>query len=67
MYEFDIPNMTCGHCKGTVEAAIKSADPSASATIDLTSRKVTVQTALHPADISNAIEQAGYPVTLRAL
>lgn len=27
MYEFDIPNMTCGHCKGTVEKAIKAADP----------------------------------------
>ncbi len=27
MYEFGIPSMTCGHCKGTVEKAIKAADP----------------------------------------
>jgi copper chaperone len=67
MYEFDIPNMTCGHCKGSVEKAIKSADPSASATIDLTSRKAKVQTALDPTVISKAIEQAGYPVTVSRL
>ena len=24
MYEFNIQNMTCGHCKGTVEKAIRA-------------------------------------------
>ncbi|WP_375337215.1 heavy-metal-associated domain-containing protein, partial [Rhizobium bangladeshense] len=27
MYEFEIQNMTCGHCASTVEKAIKTADP----------------------------------------
>lgn len=63
MYEFHIPTMTCGGCRTMVERAIKAADPSALATIDLASRKVQVQTALHPAVISQAIEQAGYPAT----
>ncbi|ANP86001.1 heavy-metal-associated domain-containing protein [Rhizobium leguminosarum] len=67
MYEFDIPNMTCGHCKGTVEKAIKSADPSADVTIDLASRKAKVETALDPSVIGQAIEQAGYPVTISRL
>ena len=26
MYEFDIPDMSCGHCVGTVTQAIKSVD-----------------------------------------
>lgn len=64
MYEFHIQNMTCGHCKATVEKAIRSADPSATATIDLTSKKALVQTALDPSVIGRAIEQAGYPVTV---
>lgn len=67
MYEFDIPNMTCGHCKGTVEKAIKAADRNATTTFDLTSRKAKVQTALDPSVIGSAIEQAGYPVKFSRL
>ncbi len=64
MYEFHIPTMTCGGCQSAVERAIKSVDANAIATIDLTSRKARVQTALHPAVIGQAIEQAGYPATV---
>ncbi|WP_087004742.1 heavy-metal-associated domain-containing protein [Rhizobium sullae] len=63
MYEFDIPNMTCGHCKGTVEKAVKTADPKAITTVNLASRKATVETAVDPAVIAHAIEDAGYPVS----
>ena len=62
MYEFDIPSMSCGHCRSTVEKAIASADPSASSTIDLTAKKASVRTAVDPSVISQAIENAGYPV-----
>lgn len=63
MYEFNIQNMTCGHCKGTVEKAIKAADPAAVATVDLASKTASVETALDPAVIGQAIEKAGYPVS----
>jgi|UPI00056C78FA copper chaperone len=63
MYEFDIRNMTCSHCKSTVEKAIKAADPVAVTTVDLASKKATVETLLDPAVIGRAIEQAGYPVS----
>jgi copper chaperone len=59
MYEFDIPNMTCGHCKGTVEKAIKAADPASVAIIDLVAKKAIVETTLDPAVIGQAIEGAG--------
>ncbi|MEP3438875.1 MAG: heavy-metal-associated domain-containing protein [Hoeflea sp.] len=62
-YEFDVENMTCGHCSGTVEKAIKAADPAAVATVDLASKKATVQTSLDPAVISDAINNAGYPAS----
>lgn len=63
MYEFDIQNMTCGHCKGTVEKAIMAADPGAVTKEDLASKTATVETALDPAVIGQAIERAGYPVS----
>lgn len=66
MYEFDIPDMTCGHCAGTVTAAIKSADPAAVANIDLTKRKATVETAVDPNTIGAALDDAGYPATYNA-
>ncbi|MBY3530811.1 heavy-metal-associated domain-containing protein [Rhizobium laguerreae] len=65
MYEFDIQNMTCGHCASTVEKAIRAADPEASAIIDLTARTARVQSRLEPAAINAAIEKAGYPSSLK--
>lgn len=61
MYEFEIQNMTCGHCASTVEKAIKTADPEASASIDLAARTAKVETRSDPAAIKTAIEKAGYP------
>ncbi|WP_064697693.1 heavy-metal-associated domain-containing protein [Rhizobium aegyptiacum] len=65
MYEFDIQNMTCGHCASTVEKAIKAIDPNASAIIDLKAGTAKVQTSVDPATITAAIEEAGYPNSLR--
>lgn len=67
MYEFNIQNMTCGHCAGTVEKAIKAADPTAQAKVDLPTRTAKVETALNPATIAAAIENAGYPNTFTSL
>ncbi|APO74500.1 heavy metal-associated domain-containing protein [Rhizobium etli 8C-3] len=61
MYEFEIQNMTCGHCASTVEKAIKTADPEASTVIDLASKTAKVATRLDPSAINAAIETAGYP------
>lgn len=63
MYEFDIPDMSCGHCVSTVSKAIKTADPDAVANIDLMKRKATVDSKADPAVFRIALEQAGYPVT----
>ncbi|MBB3352653.1 copper chaperone [Rhizobium sp. BK049] len=67
MYEFEIQNMTCGHCASTVEKAIKAADPEASATVDLAARTAKVETQIDPAAINAAIENAGYPTIFRRI
>jgi copper chaperone len=60
MMKLTVPDMTCGHCASVVEKAVKSVDPAASVTVDLASKLVTVKTAAGPADVSAAIDAAGY-------
>lgn len=43
MIQLDVPEMSCGHCKATVENAIAGADPGARVTVDLVARRVVVQ------------------------
>ncbi|MCV3765106.1 heavy-metal-associated domain-containing protein [Rhizobium sp. TRM95796] len=66
MYDFDIPDMSCGHCVGTVTQAIISVDPTAVANVDLSKRRATVETKADPGTIVAALDEAGYPATYRA-
>lgn len=66
MYEFDIPDMSCGHCVGTVTKAIQSVDPAAAPDIDLGKRTAMVETKANPEDIGAALDEAGYPATYKA-
>jgi copper chaperone len=67
MYEFEIQNMTCGHCASTIEKAIKAADPNAAASIDLVAKIARVDTNSNPAVINAAIVTAGYPSTFKQI
>jgi copper chaperone len=66
MIEYDIPDMSCGHCVATVSKAIQAADPEAKAEVDLAKRKAFVTTTRDPALIGAALEDAGYPTTFKA-
>jgi len=65
MYEFNIPDMSCGHCVSTVTKAIKTADPDAIANFDLLKRKATVESSIDAKAIGDALEHAGYPAILQ--
>ncbi len=60
MLKLNVPDMTCGHCVGTVTKAVKSVDSSAAVTVDLPSKIVTIETTAEAARISQAVETAGY-------
>lgn len=60
MYRFKVAKMTCGHCAGSIEKAVKGVDPGAEVSIDLRSREVTVRSGLPEAHIAEAIGSAGY-------
>ncbi|CAM3238498.1 heavy-metal-associated domain-containing protein [Paracoccus nototheniae] len=64
MTTFNIPNMSCGHCKATVEKTIHAIDPEAKIEFDMASRKITLDSRTHPDNVQTALASAGYPATL---
>lgn len=63
MYPFHVPDMTCGHCAGTITKAVKTADPKATVEIDLSRRLVKVHSALATDKVASHIADAGYTPT----
>lgn len=55
--KLSVPDMSCGHCKATIEEAVTAAGGKAS--VDLERREVTVE-GLDPARAQDVIRQAGY-------
>lgn len=61
MLEFNLPDMSCGHCASTVTQTCKLVDPAAKVEVDLNARKVTVQSSEDRQDFAEALAEAGYP------
>ncbi|MCA0270785.1 MAG: cation transporter [Proteobacteria bacterium] len=64
MTTFLVPDMTCGHCKATIERAIADADFAARMEFDLAAHKVRIESALSTAKLAETLEEAGYPATV---
>ncbi len=60
MLEFQIPNMTCGHCVKAVTAAVKAADPQAQVQCDLAQHRVQVDTGVAREAVVAKLAEAGY-------
>ena len=60
MIEFEIKNMTCGHCVRAVSEAVKQVDPAADVQIDLASKKVSVASSKERTSFAEALTEAGY-------
>lgn len=63
MYQFNVPDMTCGHCVGTIAKALKSDDPKAKVEFSLGERIIKVESELAEDEIAELITDAGYPAT----
>lgn len=61
MYEFEVKNLSCGHCVATVTQAIQARDPKARVQVDLRTQRVRVDTDAAEHVLRAALEQAGYP------
>ena len=63
MTNLSIPEMSCGHCKATVEKTIKLLDPTATLDFNMPARTVAVQTAAALDAMRAALLAAGYEAT----
>jgi copper chaperone len=59
--EFNVPDMSCGHCAGVITKALQQLDADAMISIDLSAKKVTVETAQDRQTVADALLEAGYP------
>ena len=63
MYQFNVPDMTCGHCVSTITKAVKSEDPKAKVEINLGQHLVKIESVLSQDEIAQQIAEAGYTPT----
>ena len=60
MYQFNVSDMTCGHCVSTITKAVKGLDADAKVEVSLGDKRVAVRSALSQQEIAEAIQEAGY-------
>lgn len=60
MIQFEVNDMTCGHCVGAVTAAVKDVAPQTTISIDLPEHLVSVEGAPDAGVVEQAIRGAGY-------
>ena len=61
-FQFNVPDMSCGHCVSTITKAVQQVAPGASVTTDLSAHRVTVDGASDVDVVRKAIVDAGYDV-----
>jgi copper chaperone len=66
MTTLSIPDMTCGHCKAAVEAALGSVAGVASVTVDLAAKRAATKGTADTAALLAALADAGYPAAVLA-
>jgi copper chaperone len=59
---YDVPGISCGHCKAAIEEEVGQLDGVAEVTVDVDTRKVTVTGEIDDDAIHTAVEEAGYEV-----
>ncbi|NOX40402.1 MAG: heavy-metal-associated domain-containing protein [Alphaproteobacteria bacterium] len=64
MQKFSVPDMTCGHCKKTIEAAIVGLDSAAKIEADLDQHVLAVTSTIDTEKMIGTLKEAGYPATL---
>jgi copper chaperone len=66
MTRLSIPDMSCGHCKAAVTAALTSVPGVAQVEVDLDDRTARIDGQAALADLLSALDRAGYPASATA-
>lgn len=59
--KLSIPDMSCGHCRASVEKAVRAIDGGAQVAVDLGARTVDLKTTASTAALLKALADEGYP------
>ena len=59
---YSVPEISCGHCKASIEGEVGKLDDVSSVNVDIDSRTVTVEGEASDEAIKAAIDEAGYEV-----
>jgi copper chaperone len=60
MIQFNIPQMSCGHCVKAVTEAVQEVDPRAKVEVELATKNVKVESTADRQAIVDALAEAGY-------
>lgn len=61
MTRLSVPDMTCGHCKASVEAALSQIAGAAPITVNLAAKEVEVGGSAAPESLVKALDDIGFP------
>lgn len=64
MTTLSIPDMTCGHCKASVEQALGQLPGVQKITVDLSARIARVDGPAAPAELVAALDRIGFPASV---
>lgn len=62
MYELQVDGMTCGGCANSVKRSIQTIDHNAKVEVDLSGKKVLVDSIASIEVVKKALAEAGFPV-----
>ncbi len=63
-YKFNAPDISCEHCKNSIESALKQYDEVNSAEVHIDEKTVNVDAELAPEKLIEIIDEAGYDAEL---
>lgn len=64
MTELLVPDMTCAHCQASIEKAVAGLDPKAKVNVDLSTHRVSIDSAVASDRLLQAIRDAGFEPSL---
>ena len=64
MTTLSIPDMTCGHCRASVETALSALPGAGAISVDLPTRQASVAGDLPAATLLAALDEIGFPATV---
>lgn len=60
MISIEVKDMTCGHCESTLRKAIAAVDAGATVKVDLSARRLDIESSVKASDLVEAVRAAGY-------